>query len=132
MLRKGSFTEVTSHHVNVHEDLTAKTFFWYGWGGLGGPTTGGETEEFMWRMQAHSEGWDAAHDPSAEWKYNVDKIRASGNEGIKAQLETVLETYYEKARNNPDRQKLNNRYRAMIGALRAALDTAAADNAKED
>jgi hypothetical protein len=127
MLHEGSITGVASADQWMHDDLTVKTFFWYSYGDLEGYTTGGDTEQFIWRLNAHAEGWAASHTSGGEWKYNVDKIKASDNAQIKAQLETLLAEYYEKAKNNPQWRDLNRKYHAMIGALRAALDAANAE-----
>lgn len=59
LLKMGALTEFSSVD-QVMDDGQIKTFFWYAIPGWATPTTGGDTQEFCWRMNALEEGWEAA------------------------------------------------------------------------
>jgi hypothetical protein len=57
--RMGALTSFSSSDQLVEAELKVVTFFYYECPGWGGSTTGGDTEEFLWRMNALQEGWEA-------------------------------------------------------------------------
>lgn len=73
LLRMGALTEFSSSDQLIVDTLKVVTFFYYGCPGWGGSTTGGDTEQFLWRMNALEEGWDAHEAATAAQSKNEER-----------------------------------------------------------